>query len=442
MSVLQLTDLGGNTTSVSIEYGQVIHDVVLASQPANVFTIYLIPKMDPIDPSTQPIEPETVYTPTSPTAYHIIFVSMIDAIIGKIERLGDYHKEYMYLHISQYCNPSYLEGFPAYETRYRYICKNENAVDYIARHINELNQVDWHILCENKNAVPLIEMYLDRLDHDCWQQLCQNENAISLVETHLDKIDRSGWHGLCQNENAVSLLSRHIDMIDLHCGWGYVSQNKNAIEILASHTDKIKWDMICNNPAAIDLISQHTDRLDYFGWIHLTRAMSQPGSKTEAFIPLIKQQIDTGGDDIKFFMLPALCEQPYAVELISPHLEQLTPSGWQRLCMNENAIPIVEANLDKITNDGWANLCRNKNAIHLIREIKFDERNGLIDSLCFNENEMAIPLLKQHLHAISMWDNVAFNTAAIRLIIENVERMTDIGLSIMSKNQGFIKLWQ
>jgi len=86
----------------------------------------------------------------------------------------------------------------------------------------------------HQDAIRFIEKNLDKLDDDAWVDLCENYNAVHIIEKNLEKADcehsrgfayygDDGWTALTLNENpdAIPLLEK--GYVNLY----YLAYNRN-----------------------------------------------------------------------------------------------------------------------------------------------------------------------------------------------------------------------
>jgi len=208
-----------------------------------------------------------------------------------------------------------------------------------------------------------------------WDGLSRNPNAINLLKNNLDKV-RLTW--LLENPNVLDI----IDLIDAallekclnrfsKSGSNRLFRNINVIKLLKNYPDKIDWCSLSSNPDAIQLLkTKYPDKID---WNCLS----------------LNINIE-------------------AIELLKQNPKKI---DWRQLSLNPNseALKLLKENPKKIS---WR-------------------------ILSDNSNPEAIDLLKTYpVHKTLVYDDLAMNVSdrAIELLIENIDKLTDLGWHALSYN--------
>ena len=262
----------------------------------------------------------------------------------------------------------------------------------------DINKLYWDGLSRNPNAINLLKNNIDKVCIIC---LLVNPNVldiihlidVTLLEKCLNRFSKSGTNRLFQNINAIKLLKNYPDKID----WCSLSSNPDAIQLLKTkYPDKIDWNCLSlnRNPEAIKLLKQNPNKINW----------------------------------------ELLCynSNDEAIELIKENPKKI---NWHYLSKNTNtkAIELLKENPKKIN---WCELTLNPNS-EAIKLLKENPKKISWRILSDNSNPEAIDLLKTYpVHKTLVYDDLAMNVSdrAIELLIENIDKLTDLGWHVLSYN--------
>jgi len=259
----------------------------------------------------------------------------------------------------------------------------------------------------------------------CWEGLSRNLNAIDLLKQNLDKIDIIE---LLDNPNILdiihlidtTLLEKELNCFSKSSSTRTIS-NINAIEILKNHQNKINWYDLSINPYAVKILkNKYPDKID---WDFLSM------NKNPEAIELLKQN----PKKINWLWLSSNpCNE--AIELLKQNPNKI---NWGILSRNTNpeAIELLKQNPKRIN---WNNLSKNSSD-EAIKILKQNPKKHCWTGLSQNENPEAIQLLKKNPYCISRVSyNLAMNPTdeAIQLLIENIDKITDICWSGLVTNRN------
>ena len=263
----------------------------------------------------------------------------------------------------------------------------------------------------------------------CWKGLSRNPNAIDLLKQNLDKIDIIE---LLDNPNILDIIHL-IDTTLLEKELNYFSNspstrsisNINAIELLKNHQNKICWYDLSINPYAVKILKNKCPDSLAIDWDFLSM------NKNPEAIELLKQN----PKKINWLWLSSNpCNE--AIELLKQNPKKI---NWSILSRNRNpeAIKLLEQNPKRIN---WSNLSRNSTdeAIKILKQYPKKHCYNMA-GLSQNENPEAIKLLKQNPYCISRISYyLAMNPTdeAIQLLIDNIDKITDISWSGLAINRN------
>jgi hypothetical protein len=197
------------------------------------------------------------------------------------------------------------------------------AMDYLEKHINEINTLVYY-------------------KGEIWKNISSNPFSYNILMTNKECID---FKGLCSNTNPIILkvLEQHIDNIkEINIAfnivdWNILSMNESdyALQILLNNQDNIVWDMFCynTNRKAVELLLENQDKIDW-------KIISQNTC------PLIIEFITDNFYELYHLIdFEWLSANPSAVNLLEQHPEII---DWCFLTENKNAYQLIKNNMDKI----------------------------------------------------------------------------------------------
>ena len=241
-------------------------------------------------------------------------------------------------------------------------------------------QLFWWDLVLRDNAIPFIEKHIDLLDNECLKNLSRNPFAVDMLERHKDKIL---WNDFVNNPNAIHVIEKNLDLCfkSLHYrGRSHLLRHPNFIHILENHNHKNK---IINEMLFIDCLSDLAKQPKPIYIDILEKYMKKCPEK----IP----------DKSSGYFWNILCENPEAIRIIENHLDKLTICAWQLLAKNSNAIHIIKEHLDNLYHEGWRNLCENPSAIPIL-----EENIDKIDWYGLSKNPNGIYILEKYPEKIKL----------------------------------------
>ena len=268
-------------------------------------------------------------------------------------------------------NPEYID--------WQTITSNSAAVSIME---NNIDKIDFSWLSSQAHGVHLLKKYKERIN---WHDFSVNPAGISLIEENLDKVD---WAMLSQNENAIHILENNLDKINWEC---LCQSNDNCISFIEKHIDKIHWDVLSSNEDAVHLLKSRPDKIDY-------RRLSY--NRNPQVIPMLFDNMSKIGMDW-------FCErsEPEVLEYIEKNFLDilLNPEGNTRGYEHRCTL---------------RSICKNKDLFYMVEEYIDDLigilRRGFWESLCENENEKAIELLKSNQDKID-WKRLSRNPEIFEL---------------------------
>ena len=262
----------------------------------------------------------------------------------------------------------------------------------------DINKLYWDGLSRNPNAINLLKNNLDKV-RLTW--LLENPNVLdiidlidaALLEKCLNRFSKSGSNRLFRNINVIKLLKNYPDKID----WGSLSSNPDAVKILKNkYPERINWDCLTLNIniEAIKLLKQNPKKINW------------------------KLLCYNSNDE--------------AIELLKDKPKKI---NWSNLSSNANikAIELLKQNPKKID---WRQLSLNPNS-EALKLLKENPKKISWRILSDNSNPEAIDLLKTYpVHKTLVYDDLAMNVSdrAIELLIENIDKLTDLGWHALSYN--------
>ena len=228
-------------------------------------------------------------------------------------------------------------------------------------------RIMWWNLVTRENAIPFIEKHIDILNNDCLEKLSRNPFAVDMLKNHPDKIK---WNEFVNNPNAMHVIDAHFDIcIKSINPYGKMNllRHPNFVHIVNTHMDKIIDKLLCNscmyvlvkstNPIYIDLLEKFMKKYPEKKITNFLNDLCE----NPAAIHIIKQNLH----ELSNLAWQALAKNPNAIPIIQENLHKLNESGWRYLSKNPNAIPVLEKNIDKIN---WYNLSENPNGIHILEK--------------------------------------------------------------------------
>ena len=229
------------------------------------------------------------------------------------------------------------------------------------------HRILWWNLVTRENAIPFIEKHIDILDNDCLEKLSRNPFAVYMLKNHIDKIK---WNEFVKNPNAMHVIDEHFDIcVKSINSYGKMNllRHPNFIHIINTHMDKIIDELLpssclyvlikSTNPIYIDLlekfIKKYPEKIIANFWNDLC--------ENPAATHIIQQNLQK----LSGYAWQVLAKNPNAIHIIEDNLHKIDELGWRYLSKNPNAIPVLEKNIDKIN---WYNLSENPNGIHILEK--------------------------------------------------------------------------
>ena len=204
-----------------------------------------------------------------------------------------------------------------------------------------------------------------------------------------------------KSENAIKYLIQNPQYIL----WDALSSNPYAFNLLIENSHKIYWKYFCNNPnpAVIDVLLKNPNKISW----------------------------------------ESLSENPLAIDILIKNQHKI---HWSSLSGNPAAIELLTQNKHRINYDV---LSDNPNAFDLIKEyiethfisinpdptsmsykIIEQHKHKYIKCVCFNKNEKLIKYLYTHHINHLCWFNLSTNSAAIDILLENMDKIQYKQLSL------------
>ena len=257
----------------------------------------------------------------------------------------------------------------------------------------EPKRIQWWKLVSNRNAIPFIEKHINILDNECLKKLSINPFAVDMLENHIDKII---WNEFVNNPNAIHVIEKNLDLCFKSLnpfGKQNLLRHPNFIHILEKNIDKIIHEFITIN------------------CLHILAKTDNP-----IYIDLLEKYMKAYPARLTSYFWPGLCENPLAVHIIEQNLHNLDKNSWQSLAKNTNAIHILEQNLDKLDSLGWRKLCENPNAIPIL-EKNIDKINWF--NLSSNLN--GIQILEKNKENILCYSFIDYDNFSVNLPIFEID---------------------
>jgi hypothetical protein len=285
------------------------------------------------------------------------------------------------------------------------LSKNENAIDVLETH---LECVDWNGLVYNTHldAVHFLEKNIEQLNEYDWLQFSANPNATPLLEKNITKVS---WYYLLQNPTAIELIRRNLhnlhwmdlttvtlnpnfkelwlepkiqQVLSLAPAWSGLSSNKHMVDVLEQHLDKIQWAHLSMNPNAIHLLEKHPNKIH---WKYLSMNPS----------PHVLSLLAANIEKINWHYASS---NPGTIPLLEKHMDKI---DWGELSKNPNAIPLLEKHMDKID---WNNIAINPNAVHLFARLNTTKMREKCKP--FSEELVAYVFHPSRVSKLAAWHNM------------------------------------
>lgn len=270
-------------------------------------------------------------------------------------------------------NPEYID--------WQTITSNSAAVSIME---NNIDKIDFSWLSCQAHGIHLLKKYKERIN---WHDFSVNPAGISLIEENLDKVD---WAMLSQNENAIHILENNLDKINWEC---LCQSNDNCISFIEKHIDKIHWDVLSSKEYALHLLKSRPDKIDY-------RRLSY--NRNPQVIPMLF-------DNMSKIEMDWFCERS------EPEVLEYIEKNFLNIIWNMERNTSVYEHRRTLQSIG-----RNKHLFYMVEEYIDDILRALINkdalwsSLCENENERAIELLKSNQNKID-WKKLSGNPGIFEL---------------------------
>lgn len=213
-----------------------------------------------------------------------------------------------------------------------------------------------------------------------WGMIFVMCNKYHLIERY--------WHHFFDYSFHLGIMfNDDLDIYSYETSVDYMSENTCAFSML-SNLPTINWKRMSANSAAIRLLEQNIDNID---WMML--------SKNTAAIHLLEQNFKK--------------------------------INWTMLSENPNAEKLLSENIQLVN---MFNFCAfNPNAPNIIN-IMIEKNPQIIDMLYWDylsEKPNAIHLLEKYPHKIN-WETIAYNSNALHLIKNNIDKLTKSGWEILA----------
>jgi hypothetical protein len=257
-------------------------------------------------------------------------------------------------------------------------------------------RIFWWNLAARENAIPFIEKHIDLLDDHSLEKLSKNPFAVDMLERHIDKIL---WNDFVHNPNAIHLIEKNIDICfkSLNTdGRINLLRHPNFVHIIDTHTDKIIDELL--NSSCICILAR---------------------SDNPIYIELLEKFIKKYPEKNMSYIWKDLCENPLTVHIIKQNLHKLNNNAWQMLAKNPNAIPIIQENLYKLDDSGWRYLTENPNAISILEE-HLDKINWY--ALSCNKN--GVQILEKNIDKIACYAFFDYKTFSVNAPIFEIDYET------------------
>lgn len=268
-------------------------------------------------------------------------------------------------------------------------------------------KLEWNTLSLNPNAIEMFEGNEEKL---IWHRVVKLENAISFIKKNLNRLDDLAWLKLNTNSNAINILLSNKNKINISklCK----NKSKDAIIILeeyinkfGQYDEKINIFSLYKNPSAVDILNKY-----YVNKNNHSHFIERSYSALMLYNPNF-MQIDILSNDINYILkhntIIGLIEnqneelKPLLIQYIDYAIDQklyasmsksiciceiyidklhifdnngylIDPSktfmiDWRYISKNPYAIKIIEKNLDKIN---WTYVSQNPSAIHILKANK------------------------------------------------------------------------
>lgn len=300
-----------------------------------------------------------------------------------------------------------------------FVCQNENAIQFIEKHMDRTSRLAWVYLASNKNATHLFDLGFPYFCSLCFHAIALNPNGAQFLMKHIDKYYQSErivpLLTVCENPNPEAHFVLDYVGVDNFNDkwWNYLCKNENAIAALERFTqnfttnlDKIHWKELSTNKNAIHILEQFPDMIDLN-----SLAFNENG------IELLNKFINNKSTiEIESGIWQGLCSNvngiPTLEKLTNNFTEHLNKLDWILLSRNPSAVPLLKQYIDKIN---LRNLCKNENAAKLVGEI-FDKNPEKFDAECFTNICITFDytVISKLEHRIR-WDILSWNKTIVEI---------------------------